>query len=186
MISKSPRRPSGVRSASFNIDFPPSVLSTPEQVLSYYSRLGLNFDNSVDVESIIKRNTEIELTYKDLGINDAYIKRLPSGKFEICINSRHHKNRQKFSMAHEYAHYLLHKDKIDSMPLGEQILHRNQDRNSVEYEANSFAAELIMPQQVVHRALIASNGSLKSAADILGVSQEALKYRVEEMGYKFK
>ncbi|MCL7999647.1 ImmA/IrrE family metallo-endopeptidase [Brucella sp. 21LCYQ03] len=186
MISKSPRRPSGSATPPSSTHLPPSVLSTPEQVISYYSRLGLPVDNSIDIEEIIRRNSEITLVYLDLGINDAYIKKTSSDTFEIAINSKHHKNRQKFSMAHEYAHYLLHREKIASMPVGEQILHRNQDKNSVEYQANKFASELLMPSNLVRKALIKNNGSIKGAADHLGVSQEAFLYRAEALGYKVK
>lgn len=141
-------------------------------------------DPSVDIEEIIKSNPEIRLVFTDLGINDAYIKRIAENLFEIGINSKHHSNRQKFSMAHEYAHYLLHRDKIDDLSKGEQILHRNSERNSIEYQANNFAAELLMPKYLVQKAASATSGSLKAMADLMGISQEALRYRVEDLGYK--
>jgi Zn-dependent peptidase ImmA (M78 family) len=185
MVSKSPRRPQKAGSPSRILDLPPpGLLQSPEQVIHYYERLGLDVDTSVPVEKIIELNPELELRYVDLGINDAYIKKISDNLFEIGVNSNHHPNRQRFSMAHEYGHYLLHRGKIHEMPDGEQILHRNGDRNRIEYQANNFASEFLMPERNVRKAFRGSGGNLKKMADFLGVSKEALKYRLENLGYK--
>lgn len=184
MVSKSPRRPQrpGTVASQRNLP-PPGLLDTPEQVVKYYQQMGLPMDSSIPIETIIASNDELELSFKDLGINDAYIKRIADNRFEIAVNSKHHPNRRRFSMAHEYAHYLLHRGKIDSMPEGERILHRNGDRNSIEYQANTFAAELLMPEDLVRRAFRLSHGNLTKMALELGVSKESLKYRLSGLGY---
>jgi Zn-dependent peptidase ImmA (M78 family) len=185
MVSKSPRRPQNPQATVRAPNLPsPGLLRSPEQVINYYGRMGLDVDTSIPVEQIIDTNPELELRYVDLGINDAYIKKIPDSRFEIGVNCKHHKNRQRFSMAHEYGHYLLHREKIHEMPVGEQILHRNGDRNSVERQANNFAADLLMPDDLVRKSVRASEGSLKKMADILGVSKESLKYRLAALGYK--
>lgn len=185
MVSKAPRRPQRPGTVASQRDLPPpGLLDSPEQVLKYYERMGLPLDSSIPIEKIIRSNDELDLCYKDLGINDAYIKRLANDRFEIAVNSKHHPNRQRFSMAHEYAHYLLHRGKIDSMPEGERILHRNGDRNSIEYQANTFAAELLMPEVLVRRAFRLSDGNLTKMALELGVSKESLKYRLNNLGYR--
>ncbi|WP_081713167.1 ImmA/IrrE family metallo-endopeptidase [Labrenzia sp. C1B70] len=184
MVSKSPRRPQRPGTVASQRELPPpGLLDSPEQVVNYYQRMGLPMDSSIPIESIIESNDELELSFIDLGINDAYIKRIADNRFEIAVNSKHHKNRQRFSMAHEYAHYLLHRGKIDSMPEGERILHRNGDRNSIEYQANTFAAELLMPEILVRRAFGLSGGNLTKMALELGVSKESLKYRLGDLGY---
>jgi len=185
MVSKSPRRPQNPKAASRTPNLPsPGLLQSPEQVIHYYDRMGFDVDSSIPVERIIETNPDLDLRYVDLGINDAYIKKVPGSRFEIGVNSKHHKNRQRFSMAHEYGHYLLHREKIHEMPVGEQILHRNGDRNRVERQANSFAAELLMPEDLVRKSFRSSGGSLKKMADFLGVSKESLRYRLETLGYK--
>lgn len=184
MVSKSPNRPQrpGAVASQRNMP-PPGLLDSPEQVVKYYQQIGLSMDATIPIETIIKSNDELELSFKDLGINDAYIKRIADNRFEIAVNSKHHPNRQRFSMAHEYAHYLLHRGKIDSMPEGERILHRNGDRNSIEYQANTFAAELLMPEVLVRRAFRLSQGNLTKMALELAVSKESLKYRLSNLGY---
>lgn len=184
MVSKSPRRPQrpGTIASQRNLP-PPGLLDSPEQVVKYYQKMGLPMDSNIPIERIIESNSELELSFKDLGINDAYIKRIADNRFEISVNSKHHPNRQRFSMAHEYAHYLLHRGKIDTMHEGERILHRNGDRNSIEYQANTFAAELLMPEALVRRAFRLSHGSLTKMALELGVSKDSLKYRLSDLGY---
>lgn len=184
MVSKSPRRPQrpGAVASQRNLP-PPGLLDSPEQVVKYYQQIGLPMDSSIPIEKIIESNEEFDLIFKDLGVNDAYIKRIADNRFEIAVNSNHHPNRQRFSMAHEYAHYLLHRSKIDSMPEGERILHRNGDKNSIEYQANSFAAELLMPEELVRGAFRVSNGNLTQMALELRVSKDSLKYRLGDLGY---
>jgi Zn-dependent peptidase ImmA (M78 family) len=184
MVSKSPRRPQRPGTVANQRDLPPpGLLDSPEQVVKYYQQMGLPMDSSIPIEAIIESNGELILSFKDLGINDAYIKRIADDKFEIAVNSKHHPNRQRFSMAHEYAHYLLHRGKINLMPEGERILHRNGDRNSIEYQANTFAAELLMPEGLVSQAFHLSDGNLTKMASELRVSKESLKYRLIDLGY---
>lgn len=185
MVSKSPKRPQrpGAPQRADRLP-PPGLLASPEEVIQYYSTTGLNMDPAVGIEQIIQSNDELILTFKDLGGNDAYIKKISDERFEIAVNSNHHPNRQKFSMAHEYAHYLLHRSRIHEMPEGERILHRNGDRNSIEYQANDFAAQLLMPHDLVRSAFRAEGGNLKNMASRLQVSQEALRYRLDNLGYR--
>tara|TARA_R100000789_G_scaffold100384_2_gene110302 strand:+ start:1587 stop:2150 length:564 start_codon:yes stop_codon:yes gene_type:complete len=185
MVSKSPRRPQNPQNAVRKPNLPsPGLLQTPEQVIHYYDRLGFDVDSSIPVEKIIENNPDLDLKYADLGINDAYIKKIPDSRFEIGVNEKHHINRQRFSMAHEYGHYLLHREKIQEMPVGEQILHRNGARNRTEYQANVFAAELLMPENLVKKSFRNCGGNLKQMADYLRVSKESLKYRLEALGYR--
>lgn len=185
MVSKSPRRPQRPGTETSQRDLPPpGLLDSPEQVVRYYEQMGLPMDSSIPIQTIIETNNELDLTFKDLGHNDAYIKRIADDRFEIAVNSKHHPNRQRFSMAHEYAHYLLHRGKIDLMTEGERILHRNGDRNSIEYQANTFAAELLMPEDLVRRAFRFSEGNLSKMALQLRVSKESLTHRLRDLGYR--
>lgn len=187
MVSKSPRRPAKPDGNTTARELPPpGLLASPDQVIEYYSRLGLPVDPSVSIEAIIERDPGLELVFKDLGANDAYIKRLADDRFEIAINESHHPNRQRFSMAHEYAHYLLHRSRIEEMPEGEKILHRNNVRNPIEYQANSFAAELLMPSELVRSAFRSAGENLKRMSDILRVSKESLRYRLVDLGYRIQ
>lgn len=59
----------------------------------------------------------------------------------IFVNSRMPNDRQRFSIAHEYGHMVMHMDKIPS-PTSE-----------VEVEANAFAQEFLMPESEIKESL---------------------------------
>jgi Zn-dependent peptidase ImmA (M78 family) len=118
----------------------------------------------------------------------------------IGVNSRHHDNRQRFTIAHELAHFLLHEgDKVhvDKNDRWLRISLRDDDSsagsNAEEIEANTFAAELLMPEPFL-RADLADHerldcldestldGVLKSMAKRYGVSTQALVYRLVNLG----
>jgi Zn-dependent peptidase ImmA (M78 family) len=77
------------------------------------------------------------------------IKRIPSGKFEIQVNDTDAAVRQRFTVCHEIAHYLLHRTFIDADGIQDNILYRSQLSNLQEYEANRFAAALLLPWRTV-------------------------------------
>ncbi|MCC6711854.1 MAG: ImmA/IrrE family metallo-endopeptidase [Candidatus Dadabacteria bacterium] len=77
----------------------------------------------------------------------------------IGVNSIHPKNRQRFTIAHEIGHLVMHKDEISEsihidQAFGERL---NRDgRSSLgedlkEVQANRFAAELLMPTSILKR-----------------------------------
>lgn len=74
----------------------------------------------------------------------AYIKKEPEG-YVIYVNADHSKQRQRFSIAHEIAHFHLHKDQLDAIG--------QLDRDGAmslgvkeEEKADELASEILMPQ----------------------------------------
>ena len=68
------------------------------------------------------------------------------GTYTIKINRHETRERQRFTLAHEIAHYLLHRDVIDSSgEIRDNVLYRSGQPERLEYEANRLAADLIMP-----------------------------------------
>lgn len=65
----------------------------------------------------------------------------------IGVNALHHVNRQRFTLAHELAHVLLHRDELASEV---HVLNRDAvtetGTDPFEVEANAFASELLMPE----------------------------------------
>lgn len=160
-----------------------TALDTPERIFEYLHKNGFITDGCTDIESAIKANENLELVYEDLGDNDAYIMRIDDQKFRIAINSTHHKNRQKFSMAHEYVHYQLHRDHIKKDACGEKILYRNSERNPIEYQANQVASELLMPKEKFVEFATVLKGNVKLIADKFKVSPEAVRVRANVLGF---
>lgn len=67
----------------------------------------------------------------------------PSG-FRIRINRYEVDGRQRFTIAHEIAHFLLHRDHIRS-GIVDSVMYRSGLSSKREAEANRLAADIIMP-----------------------------------------
>ena len=68
----------------------------------------------------------------------------------IGVNANHHINRQRFTIAHECGHYMLHRDDtrvfIDAVPVFFRADVPVVASSSQEIDANNFAAALLMPK----------------------------------------
>jgi len=110
----------------------------------------------------------------------------------IGVNSLHHPNRQRFTIAHELGHLDLHSDMItSSVHVDKAFPALMRDENSstgtekIEIEANQFASALLMPRALIDEALarrpqfdIEDEGPLEEMARTFRVSQQALLYRI--------
>ena len=183
-MRKAPKRPI----AKPSVTAPPleiDALDTTKRVVDFCVQQGLIDGVSTDIEALIALDPQLSLKRVPLrdGI-DAYIKEVSPGKYEIGVNSKHSQTRQKFSMAHEYAHYRLHRDNLSALAEGERILHRSDDWNSIEQQANSFAAEILMPEDHFREEIKRTGGDIAQLADRCGVSALALRYRAKNLGMR--
>ncbi len=77
-----------------------------------------------------------------------------NGKAIIGVNSLHHKNRKRFTIAHELGHYCLHQnndtfvDKAHDLDLL-KFRHNSLPQTEEERQANTFAAALLMPANIL-------------------------------------
>lgn len=79
---------------------------------------------------LASRPIKIGALARDLGVGDIVISSMPmtvsgqiareDGQYVIRINRHESRERQRFTIAHELAHYLLHRSVIDSSPEGNQ------------------------------------------------------------------
>lgn len=109
----------------------------------------------------------------------------------IGVNSRHAKTRQRFSVAHEIAHLVLHKGKPMFIDRFLRVNWRDGASNKEEIEANAFAAELLMPRDLVAAEVdnaLAKDQTMtplklsRQLAKDFQVSSEAMSYRLENLG----
>lgn len=104
------------------------------------------------------------------------------GRFVIKINRHDPARRQRFTAAHELAHYLLHRDHIGS-GIEDDILYRSSLSDRREAEANRLAADILMPEELV-KDMIETARTLKIdnvveyLADRFEVSEAAMKIRL--------
>jgi Zn-dependent peptidase ImmA (M78 family) len=116
---------------------------------------------------------------------------LRDGRGIIGVNRKHHPNRQRFTIAHELAHYLLHRDAasvfIDASPVFFRDETSSEGSKAQEIEANAFAAELLMPAAAL-RARVGNRpvdghdeAALRRLASEFGVSPQALLIRLTRL-----
>ena len=96
-----------------------------------------------------------------------------AGKVTVSCNSSKPINRRKFSAAHELGHlYMGHVH-------GGGLIDFSS-RNLNETEANAFAAELIMPLEMLKKDIAAGVAGMKEMAGKYEVSEEAMGWRLVE------
>lgn len=100
------------------------------------------------------------------------------GKRDFTINLSPYSSgrRDRFTIAHELGHYVLH-SRIGEIPL--VIGREGSDR--VEWEANWFAAALLMPAREFTR-LVTAGRSAASIAEHFDVSETAVEVRRRSLG----
>jgi Zn-dependent peptidase ImmA (M78 family) len=113
--------------------------------------------------------------------NDASgsIERSRSG-FIIKINAEHSATRKRFTLAHEMAHYILHRDLIGD-GITDDAMYRSGCPNSIETEANQYAAGLLMPARLMREAWKQGIRSYAEMANRFGVSSKAAEIRMREL-----
>ena len=105
------------------------------------------------------------------------------GKFRIHISNVDSENRQRFTCAHELAHFLLHSDIVREKPLYENTLLRGTMSNPQEVEANALAADLLMPFDVLHPVVETRKYGINELAKKFGVTRAAMLVRLGIPGY---
>ncbi len=66
----------------------------------------------------------------------------------IKVNRHDVKTRQRFTVAHEIAHFLLHEDKIGD-GIVDDVLYRSSLSDVLEAQANRLAADILMPMNLI-------------------------------------
>lgn len=110
------------------------------------------------------------------------LRRGANDSWAISINRHDSSRRQRFTAAHELAHFLLHRDHIGS-GITDDALYRSGLSDAREAEANRLAAEILMPQHLVQKHLLAHGGVatddvVAALAVEFGVSDIAMRIRL--------
>jgi len=107
------------------------------------------------------------------------------GQSTIYLNFNDSRSRKRFTVAHELGHSQLHMGGPDSEFVDAPDNYRSTPDGSEwsperkrEWEANTFAAELLMPAQLVKQAFTETN-DLKRLAHLFQVSEAAMAIRLE-------
>ncbi|HEY0026497.1 MAG TPA: ImmA/IrrE family metallo-endopeptidase [Allosphingosinicella sp.] len=105
-------------------------------------------------------------------------------RFRIVVPSHTSPERDRFTVAHELGHYVLHylwaKKKNPAFPDRVVAFRRGSDR--IEWEANWFAAGFLMPDAAFRAVFDEYDGNLHAVAGHFRVSPAAAEVRAKGLG----
>ncbi len=106
------------------------------------------------------------------------------GNYRIIIDPSQSKPRRRFTVAHEIGHVALGHLRPGDVLFRDTVEHLfSSNRDSREVEANKFAAELLMPAELVSTAFEKiPDFSVRKGAEIFAVSEAAMGYRLINLG----
>jgi predicted transcriptional regulator len=128
----------------------------------------------------IRMQSMVELTDASSGS----IRVEPDGSFEIMVAAHTGPARDRFTIAHELGHYVLHFlwPKHQGRPVASGLQAKRYGTGRVEWEANWFAAGFLMPRDSFKAAFAELDGNLASISSRFAVSMEAARVRAEALG----
>ncbi len=109
------------------------------------------------------------------------------GQAIVGVNASHAPTRQRFSVAHEIGHFLLHEGTRVFIDRGYNVNLRNRESslgtNTEEIEANTFAANLLVPDRFLLSDLRNRDVDLEDEA---AIGRLARKYRVSPQAMTYR
>lgn len=114
------------------------------------------------------------------------------GRGTIGVNQTHVPVRQRFTIAHEIGHYVLHREEAELF-IDKGYAAARRDRTTStgedygEIQANAFAAALLMPEPLVSAEVdrlafdLGDEDALEALADKFQVSLQAMTFRLSNL-----
>lgn len=107
-------------------------------------------------------------------------------KFRIIVPAHTSPERDRFTIAHEFGHFILHyvwkREKDPDYPKKVFALRKGSKR--IEWEANWFAAAFLMPEAAFREAHERHEDDYWAIAEKFRVSPKAAEVRAEDLGLK--
>lgn len=147
------------------------------------------------VQNVIRRFTDnvpvdIAGLANALGMNDIFsdlasnsgeifrdIRRGGFSGYSILVNESHPRVRQRYTIGHELAHFLRHRDRIRNR-LVDDRMYRSGLGETVEREADALAADLLMPRRMIGVLRAQGVSRAEELANRFDVSLEAMERRL--------
>lgn len=168
----------------------PTLLSDVGKIRDLAMKYGLYDGDVLDIEQLIQeisnQSPNAPISIQKIPM-DNYLSgslNYKDGVWIMSVNSKQHVRRQRFTLAHELAHYILHREK--NTEFQDSTFFRGNKMDSLEYMANDFAAALLMPDRKVVEHIKDGVRNLGELAAMFNVSAAAMKYKVEKLGYKVR
>jgi Zn-dependent peptidase ImmA (M78 family) len=146
---------------------------------------GISDVNPKTIRKVVNKVFEIQINETDLGRDvSGFLERI-GDKWHIYININESEVRKRFTIAHELGHFIFHKDRYAATGTSspDQIFFRNENNNLIERDANDFAADLLMPEEIFKTYIDEGYNTIDALADKFGLSTSAVKYRAYKLGF---
>lgn len=173
-----------------------------DKLTRYERASGRKAELPIDVEYLIEIMEEIEVEYFD---DSAEFDADVLGAYDFTQDKMFvrqaidHEGRRRFTLAHEYGHYVLHKphflqqvfDFFNDPDQRVVQLHRGSGdtRNKLEWQANAFAGHVLMPTALLEAQFSGSRTRMESGelvrciAAAANVSSAAAGIRLKQLGW---
>ncbi len=114
-----------------------------------------------------------------------WIERQSDDTYRVAINEQHAHVRKRFTAAHELGHFIYHRNLLGA-GVGDTRAYRAEGtrfpnaaiRPVHERQANSFAANLLMPHASINALRVQGVTTVPDLAERLQVSQDAMRIRL--------
>ena len=121
----------------------------------------------------------IKIKYDDLPNNISGMLTKEDNAYVIVVEKKHPANRQRFTIAHELAHYFLHKNVKEKFE--DAVFFRGSATDSIEFQANLFAGEILMPKEEFLAQIENGKSKIEELAEYFGVSTLAIRVRAKQL-----
>jgi hypothetical protein len=142
----------------------PFQRSAPVDVLGVANAFGLNV-----WEEELEKGVSGKLFRDDVNGGSAH--------YSIIVNAPESLTRKRFTVAHEIAHFILHRNQIGD-GLSDDTFYRSGLSSSQEVEANKLAADIIMPYPLIDTLQRSGVSGVPELAETLQVSLTAMMIRL--------
>ncbi len=141
---------------------------------------------------LIAERRGVNIQKYDLGKDVAGVLVIEKGVATIGVNKSNPPVRQRFTIAHELAHFELHRQTGDLFIDKEYKIYFRDTKSASgedikEMEANAFAAAILMPKEKLVEEInknkfdLTDDAAIKTLADIFGVSSISMTFRISNL-----
>ncbi len=137
-------------------------------------------ESPVDVEGLA-RALDLKIVRRILPDNESgKIECDAAGPCVVTVNAIHPRTRQRFTLAHEIAHFILHRDEIGD-GITDNGMYRSGRPERIEREANRYAADILMPWRLVIEKVRSGKSTAIELAREFDVSAAVAEIRLKEL-----
>lgn len=99
-------------------------------------------------------------------------------QYSIGVNAVESFTRKRFTVAHEIAHFILHRNRITTELVDDTMYRSSLVSSAEEVQANRLAADIIMPFQLIQKMMNAGMTDVDVLAAAFQVSGTAMRIRL--------